>query len=57
MERVNNASWCCDKIEELIIEYKNKVNFLKNKNNKICSAQAFVYLRIIYDLEKILYGE
>ena len=57
MERVNNASWCCDDIEDLIKSYKNKCGLLRSIGEVQCRAQALVYHEVIRDLETILYGE
>ena len=57
MERVNNASWCCDKIEELIKTYKTKCGLLSSIGDERLRAQALVYHEVIQDLENILYGE
>ena len=57
MERVNNASWCCDKIEELIKTYKTKCGLLRSVGDRRLRAKALVYYEIIRDLETILYGE
>lgn len=57
MERVNNASWCCDEIEELIKTYKTKCGLLRSVGEQRLRAQALVYHEVIRDLETILYGE
>lgn len=57
MERVNNASWCCDEIEELIETYKSQCQILRGVGEVSCRAKAETYYRVIIDLEKILYGE
>ena len=57
MERVNNASWCCDEIEELIKTYKTKCGLLRSVGEQRLRAKALVYHEVIQDLEKILYGE
>ena len=57
MERVNNASWCCDEIEELIKTYKTKCGLLRSVGDTRLRAQALVYHEVIRDLEIILYGE
>ena len=57
LKRVNNTSWCCDEIEELIKRYKKQ--YLEEK--AIAHTQdrtiALVYYDVIKDLEIILYGE
>lgn len=53
LERVNNASWCCDEIEELIKHYKKQYLEAKTQDK----AKALVYYKVIKDLEIILYGE
>lgn len=57
MERVNNAFWCCDEIEDLIKSYKNKCGLLRSFGEVQCRALALVYYEVIRDLETILYGE
>ena len=57
MERINNASWCCDEIEELIKTYKTKCGLLRSVGEQRLRAQALVYYEVIRDLETILYGE
>ena len=57
MERVNNAEWCCDEIEELLKSYKRKYNSLRSIGEKTSRANAEIYYNVIFDLEKILYGE
>lgn len=44
----NNPSWCCDKIEELIEEYKRKAD-----NNY--GVEYEIYTEIVNELEEILY--
>ena len=48
--KMNNPSWCCDKIEELLQEYKNK------QEDSHDPAEYETYKEVIEDLEKILYG-
>ncbi len=53
----NNSSWCCDKLEELIEEYKDRQNTLDKYGY---SLEAKVAIRneletVISDLERILY--
>ncbi len=53
----NNPSWCCDKLEELIEEYKDRQNTLDKYGY---SLEAKVAIRneletVISDLERILY--
>lgn len=57
MERVNNASWCCDEIEELIKHYKKQYSEAKTSSHIQDSVKALVYYEVIKDLEIILYGE
>ena len=57
MERVNNASWCCDEIEELIKHYKKQYSEAKLSDNTQDRVKALVYYEVIKDLEIILYGE
>ena len=57
MERINNASWCCDEIEELLKTYKTKCGLLRSVGDERLRAQALVYHEVIQDLENILYGE
>ncbi len=57
MERINNASLCCDEIEELIKTYKTKCGLLRSVGDTRLRAQALIYYEVIRDLENILYGE
>lgn len=57
MERVNNAFWCCDLIEELIKTYKTKYESSRSVGEQQLRAQALVYYEVIRDLETILYGD
>lgn len=57
MERINNASWCCDEIEDLIASYKTKYNLLCFTDEAINKSLALIYAHVIQDLENILYGE
>lgn len=57
MERINNTSWCCDEIEDLIKTYKTKCNLLRSVGEERHRVQALVYYEVIRDLETILYGE
>lgn len=57
MERVNNASWCCDEIEKLIEYYKKQCSNARAVGHVQYRAKALVYCEVIQDLEKILYGE
>lgn len=56
-KRVNNTSWCCDEIEELLKQYKIKFQNERSIGHVIHKNKAEVYLEVIQDLEKILYGE
>ena len=56
MERVNNATYCCNEIEDLIKSYKEKYNALRSIGEITCRAKAEIYYSVILDLEKILYG-
>lgn len=47
--KMNNPSWCCEKIEELLQEYKNK------QEDSHDSAEYETYKEVIEDIEKILY--
>lgn len=57
MERVNNASWCCDEIEERIKFYKKQCAEARAIGDVRYRAKALVYYEVIRDLETILYGE
>lgn len=57
MERINNASWCCDEIEDLIKRYKKQCSEAKAVGHVQYRAKALVYYEVIRDLENILYGE
>lgn len=46
--KMNNPSWCCEKIQELIKKYQNKAD-------NTYSVEHEVYIDIIDDLEEILY--
>ena len=45
--KMNNPSWCCEKIQELIEEYKQKAD-------NTYDVEHEVYIDIIDDLEEIL---
>lgn len=47
----NNASWCCDKIEELLKEYKRR-------RDATCDIEGeyYIYDKVVEELEEILYG-
>lgn len=47
----NNASWCCDKIEELLKEYEQR----RDASYDI-EGECRVYDTVIEELEEILYG-
>ncbi len=53
----NNPSWCCDKIEELIEQYKHKIFTLDTYGLElVAKIEVRKELEIvIYDLETILY--
>ena len=57
LERVNNALWCCDEIEELIKRYKKHYLEEKAIGHAQDRSKALVYYEVIKDLEIILYGE
>lgn len=57
LERVNNALWCCDEIEELIKRYKKQYLEEKAIGHTQDRIIALVYYDVIKDLEIILYGE
>ena len=46
----NNSSWICDRLEELLEEYK------KDKENTYDDGTFWTYDKVIDDLESILYG-
>lgn len=46
--KMNNPSWCCEKIQELIEEYKNKAENLYGVEHEI-------YSDIVDELEEILH--
>lgn len=46
--KMNNPSWCCEKIQELIKEYKNK-------EENLYGVEHEIYSDIVDDLEEILY--
>lgn len=46
--KMNNPSWCCEKIQELIEEYQRKAD-------STYGVEHEVYIDIIDDLEEILY--
>lgn len=47
----NNASWVCDRLEELIKEYESA------KENTYDDGTYWTYDRVLEDLRYILYGE
>lgn len=47
----NNASWCCDRIEELLKEYEQR----RDASYDI-EGECRVYDTVIEELEEILYG-
>lgn len=47
----NNASWCCDRIEELLKEYEQR----RDASYDI-EGEYRVYDTVIEELEEILYG-
>ena len=53
----NNPSWCCDKIEELIQEYKFRQNTLDKYRYSLDFKVAIrnELETVISDLERILY--
>ncbi len=53
----NNPSWCCDKIEELIEEYKDRQNTLDKYGYSLDTKVAIrnELETVISDLERILY--
>lgn len=51
VKKRNNASWCCDKIEELLEEYKQR-----RDNNYDSEGEYLIYDKVIEELEEILYG-
>lgn len=46
--KMNNTSWCCEKIQELIELYKNK-------EENLYGVEHEIYSDVVYDLEEILY--
>lgn len=57
MDRVNNASWCCDEIEKLVEYYKKQCAEARAIGYVQYRAKVLVYYEVIRDLETILYGE
>ncbi len=55
--RRNNPSWCCDKLEELIEEYKDRQNTLDKYGYSLDTKVAIrnELETVISDLEIILY--
>lgn len=56
-KKTNNPSWCCDRVEELIQQYKHKIYALDQYELDL-SARIAVrneLEKIICDLEHILY--
>ena len=56
----NNASWCCDKIEELISEKKKEIEELNKEADGLGGEQEIIdrvygIMEVIDELEKILY--
>lgn len=45
--KMNNPSWCCEKIQELIEEYKNKAENLYGVEHEIYSDIVGNYHKII----------
>lgn len=57
----NNASWCCDKIEELILEKKKEIEELNKEADSLGGEQEIIgrvygIMEVIDELEEILYG-
>lgn len=46
--KMNNPSWCCEKIQELIEVYKNK-------EENLYGVEHEIYSDVADDLEEILY--
>lgn len=57
MEKINNASQCCDEIEKLLEHYKKQCSEARAIGHIEQKAKALVYYEVIQDLEYILYGE
>lgn len=57
MERINNASYCCDEIEKLIEHYKKLCLEARAVGHVQYRAKALVYHEVIRDLETVLYGD
>lgn len=59
MERVNNASWCCEQIEEKIKEWKIEIEKSRNirhyEDETFESGRRIGMEEIISDIEDILY--
>ena len=59
MERVNNASWCCEKIEEKLKEWKIEIEKSRNtrhyEDDTFESGRRIGMEEIISDIEDILY--
>lgn len=55
--KINNALWCCEKIQEKIDEYKNKLNTLDKFGYSLDTKIAIrnEIESIVHDLENILY--
>lgn len=55
--KMNNPSWCCEKIQEKIDEYRDRINTLDkcgySLDTKITIGNELE--SIIHDLQKILY--
>lgn len=54
---MNNSSWCCEKIEELIKKYKKEIKDLKGYSWNACKTEMKILKYVIKDLENILNEE
>ena len=56
----NNSSWCCDKIEELILEKKKEIEELNKEADALGGEQEIIgrvcgIMEVVEELEEILY--
>ena len=57
----NNDSWCCDRIEELILEKKKEIEELNEEADSLGGEQEIIgmvygIMEVVEELEEILYG-
>ena len=58
MERINNAGWCCNELEDYLEELRMKLSWYKDNNrDNSCDGEIKILEEVIEKLEETFYGK